>query len=81
MNDQYNFAIIEAGISEVGEMEKLQQMIKPTHGILTNIGVAHKEGFDSKEQKIAEKLKLFKDAEVLIYQKIFGAYIYAFPDL
>lgn len=76
LNDQYNFAIIEAGISEVGEMAKLQQMIKPTHGILTNIGVAHKEGFDSKEQKIAEKLKLFTDAEVLIYPKKYLEHIY-----
>lgn len=76
LNEQYNFAIIEAGISEVGEMEKLQKMIKPTHGVLTNIGVAHKEGFQSKEQKIAEKLKLFTDAEVLVYPKKYLEHIY-----
>ncbi|WP_293928002.1 bifunctional UDP-N-acetylmuramoyl-tripeptide:D-alanyl-D-alanine ligase/alanine racemase [Sphingobacterium sp. UBA6320] len=76
LNDQYNFAIIEAGISEVGEMAKLQHMIRPTHGILTNIGVAHKAGFDSKEEKIAEKLKLFTDAEVLIYPKKYLEHIY-----
>ena len=76
LNEQYNFAIIEAGISEVGEMEKLQKMIKPTHGVLTNIGVAHKEGFQSKEEKIAQKLKLFTDAEVLVYPKKYLEQIY-----
>lgn len=76
LNEQYNFAIIEAGISEVGEMQKLQKMIKPTHGVLTNIGVAHKEGFQSKEEKITEKLKLFTDAEVLVYPKKYLEHIY-----
>src|SRR5690606_4715553 len=38
-------------------------------GILTNIGYAHNEGFTDKMQKITEKLKLFKNTEVLIYQK------------
>ncbi|UIR56912.1 bifunctional UDP-N-acetylmuramoyl-tripeptide:D-alanyl-D-alanine ligase/alanine racemase [Sphingobacterium sp. SRCM116780] len=76
LNDQYNFAIIEAGISEVGEMAKLEQMIKPTHGLLTNIGIAHKSGFESKQEKIAEKLKLFTHAEALIYPQKYLENIY-----
>jgi alanine racemase len=47
----------EAGISTVSEMEKLEQIIKPTIGILTNIGTAHDEGFNSQEKK-KRKLKL-----------------------
>lgn len=52
-------AIIEAGISQYGEMAKLAKMIQPDLGVLTNIGEAHSENFASKEQKLDEKLKLF----------------------
>lgn len=68
-NENHNFGIFEAGISTVGEMVHLQKIIKPTIGILTNIGSAHDEGFIDISQKIKEKLKLFKDAEVLILNK------------
>lgn len=60
-------AIIEAGISESGEMTRLQQVIKPTIGIFTNIGQAHDENFLTRQQKVAEKLQLFTHCEVLIY--------------
>lgn len=45
MNEQSGLAIFEAGISEPGEMRALQNIIKPTIGILTNIGGAHQENF------------------------------------
>jgi hypothetical protein len=48
-------------------MLRLEQMIKPTIGLLTNIGVAHKAGFKSKEEKIYEKLELFKNVETMIF--------------
>jgi alanine racemase len=66
LGPQYDLALIEAGISEPGEMEKLQQMIQPTIGIFTNIGVAHSQNFESKQEKLAEKIKLFKSVEALI---------------
>ena len=69
INEQHNLGIFEAGISTVKEMEKLETIIKPAIGILTNIGSAHDEGFSNRDEKIREKLKLFKDSEVLIYQK------------
>lgn len=47
LNDQYDFALIEAGISEIGEMEKLEKIIAPQIGILTNLGTAHRENFSS----------------------------------
>ncbi len=62
-----NLAIIEAGISKVGEMDKLREMIQPTIGVLTNIGPAHDDGFKNTEEKLLEKLKLFKDVDRLIY--------------
>ena len=62
-----NMAIIEAGISQPGEMARLREIIQPTIGILTNVGAAHDENFTSRRQKIAEKLKLFSQCEVLVY--------------
>ncbi len=62
MNKQHTLAIFEAGISRPGEMEKLQKIIQPTIGVLTNIGEAHSEGFASLQEKEAEKRKLFKNA-------------------
>jgi len=69
INEHHNFGIFEAGISTVGEMSRLQQIIIPTIGILTNIGSAHDEGFVDISQKIKEKLRLFAEVEVLILNK------------
>ena len=66
INEQHNLAIIEAGISTVNEMDSLASIIKPTIGVLTNIGEAHREGFSSNEEKLLEKLKLFKHASQVI---------------
>ena len=59
--------VFEAGISESGEMVRLQQVIQPTIGIFTNVGNAHDENFLTRYQKVAEKLQLFTHCEVLIY--------------
>ena len=67
MNKQHTLGIFEAGISQPGEMDKLNEIIKPVIGILTNIGEAHSEGFDSIDQKVKEKIKLFENAELVIY--------------
>lgn len=67
MSQSDQLAIFEAGISQVGEMENLRRVIKPSIGIFTNIGQAHDENFLAREQKIAEKLQLFLHCQVLIY--------------
>ena len=69
INEKHNLGIFEAGISTTNEMENLEKIIQPTIGILTNIGSAHDEGFSNLEEKITEKLQLFKNSDVLIYQK------------
>ena len=67
MNERTELGIFEAGISEMGEMEALQGIIRPTIGVLTNIGGAHQENFYSMSDKCMEKLSLFKDCDVVIY--------------
>ena len=69
INEQHNFGIFEAGISTVSEMEKLEPIIRPTIGVLTNIGSAHDEGFSNTAEKIKEKLRLFDRSQILIYEK------------
>jgi alanine racemase len=63
----HQVALLEAGVSQRGEMLPLSQMIRPDVGIFTNIGTAHQEGFSSLEEKIREKLALFADAKLIIY--------------
>ena len=67
MNATHTLGIFEAGISKRGEMASLEQIIKPTIGVLTYMGEAHSEGFTSYEEKIREKLSLFTNADLLIY--------------
>ena len=69
INEKHNLGIFEAGISTVNEMDKLEEIIRPSIGVLTNIGTAHDEGFLNLVQKIDEKLLLFKESTIIIYQK------------
>lgn len=59
--------LIEAGISQRGEMARLERMIRPDLGIVTNIGDAHQENFDSPRQKADEKLTLFEHTPTIVY--------------
>lgn len=67
MKPDSQLGIFEAGISLPGEMNFLEKVIQPTIGIFTNIGDAHQENFVSTEQKIEEKIRLFRTSEFLIY--------------
>ncbi len=67
LDDKYKLGIFEAGISFPGEMEKLQRIIDPDIGVITNIGDAHSENFPDKKSKTEEKLKLFINSSLIIY--------------
>ncbi len=67
LNAHHELAIFEAGISRPGEMEKLEAVIKPDIGIITNIGEAHQENFADKKHKLEQKLLLFKNSGILVY--------------
>ncbi len=66
LNEKHTLGIFEAGISEVGEMNVLSEIIKPTVGVFTSLGTAHDEGFKNSTQKLTEKLKLFSNCETVI---------------
>ena len=67
LGEHSEIGIFEAGISQPGEMAALRAIIQPTIGVMTNIGPAHQENFESVEEKCHEKLSLFQDAKVLVY--------------
>lgn len=69
MDYSHDFAIFEAGISQEKEMAPLAEIINPTIGIITNIGDAHQENFPDLRTKLNEKLKLFVNSDVIIYNK------------
>ena len=67
IDNNTDLAIIEAGISTTGEMDNLQAMIRPTIGIITNLGSEHNDGFASMEQKAQEKAKILFNCECIVY--------------
>lgn len=67
MQSVHQLGIFEAGVSKSGEMSHLEKVIQPTIGIFTNLGTAHDEGFKNTQEKIKEKLQLFKGTKMLIY--------------
>ena len=66
VNRHNDLAIIEAGISQPGEMERLERIVKPTIGVMTNLGAAHQENFMSYEIKCSEKMKLFRSCDAVV---------------
>jgi alanine racemase len=66
LNEKTELAIFEAGISEIGEMQRLQPIIQPTIGVITYIGTEHGENFPSLEAKRAEKMQLFANCPTII---------------
>lgn len=60
-------ALIEAGISQTDEMDALWKMIQPSLTVLTHLGSQHDAGFSSTSQKVLEKIKLCKDADVVVF--------------
>ncbi len=60
INDDHEMAIVEMGANHIGEIKKLCSIAHPTHGIITNIGKAHLEGFGSFEGVIQAKTELYK---------------------
>lgn len=52
-------AIIEMGANHIGEILTLCKIAQPNHGLITNIGKAHLEGFGSFEGVITAKKELY----------------------
>lgn len=69
LNENTDLGIFEAGISQPDEMELLEPIIRPSIGVFTKLGEAHQENFTSIQQKSMEKLELFANSDVFVYEE------------
>lgn len=67
INEGHELGVFEVGISEPNEMDVLESIFQPQIGLLTHIGSAHAANFESEEQLINEKIKLFQHSEVIVF--------------
>lgn len=66
LNKNHTLGVFEAGISKPIEMGNLAEIIKPTVGVFTHLGDAHDAHFATTQQKLNEKLSLFKSCKVVV---------------
>ncbi len=66
MTRHHDIAIFETGISQPGEMSRLESIVQPTIGIMTNLGAAHQENFLSYDIKCSEKMLLFRKCKKVV---------------
>lgn len=59
IKEDIEIAIIEMGANKVGDIAELCSIADPTHGLITNIGKAHLEGFGGVEGVIRGKTELY----------------------
>ena len=67
LDEHTQVGVFEAGISQPGEMQTLHDIIQPTIAVLTNLGAAHQENFESMEAKCREKLILAHDSKAVVF--------------
>lgn len=66
VGEECRIALIECGMSLPGEMDIIENMVRPDVGIFTHFGQAHGENFPSEAEKLDEKLKLFRNSKAVI---------------
>lgn len=66
LKESHEIGVFEAGISQPLEMSNIASVLAPTIGVFTHLGDSHSSNFDSIEQKLAEKIKLFKSCETIV---------------
>jgi UDP-N-acetylmuramoyl-tripeptide--D-alanyl-D-alanine ligase len=89
--DDTQMMIIEMGANHIGEIRTLCQIARPDHGLITNIGTAHIEGFGSFDGVVKTKTELYEylrkangiafynDRDPLLTEKIFSMINRAVP--
>lgn len=63
LKKEHEIAIVEMGANKFKDIEELTEIAEPTHGIITNIGKAHLEGFGGFDGVLKTKKELFDSIE------------------
>lgn len=63
LNSEHEIAVIEMGANKPGDIQELCEIAEPTHGIITNIGKAHLEGFGDFNGVLKTKTELYRSVE------------------
>ena len=58
MDDTTEYAVVEMGMSNLGEIERLTRAARPSAGIITMIGVCHLENLGTRENILKAKLEI-----------------------
>lgn len=72
LNEKHEMAVVEMGASHPGDIKTLVETVEPEYGLITNVGMAHLQGFGSFEGVVRTKGELYdflrssKDATVFI---------------
>jgi UDP-N-acetylmuramoyl-tripeptide--D-alanyl-D-alanine ligase len=64
LTNDHEIAVVEMGANHFGDIKELCDIAEPTHGIITNIGKAHLEGFKNFEGVLQTKKELYKAVEL-----------------
>lgn len=64
LNESHEIAVIEMGANKPGDIAELCSVAEPTHGIITNIGKAHLEGFGDFEGVLRTKTELYTSVQM-----------------
>ncbi len=59
-DDSLDVVVLEMGMSDFGEIDRLAGIVKPHIGVITNIGVAHMESLGSREGIFQAKMEITK---------------------
>ncbi len=81
LNHTHQAAVVELGTNHRGEISLLAGLVNPNQALITNIGAAHLEFFESKAAVAREKLSLFEAIDRrggVIYKNIDDPFIRAY---
>ena len=59
LTSEHRIAVVEMGANKPGDISELANIAKPTHGLITNVGKAHLDGFGSFDGVVRTKTELY----------------------
>jgi UDP-N-acetylmuramoyl-tripeptide--D-alanyl-D-alanine ligase len=60
MGEDTEVGIVEMGANKIGDIRELCEIAEPTHGLITNVGKAHLEGFGNFDGVLRTKTELYQ---------------------